>query len=125
MYRRSLHPIHIRMILDRLASDGIVKVKEELKVYVRGWYNYFAESIPTKWRNKADKLIRRRIRQLLWKQRKKSDNRRKQLMSIGTNISPLGEFAYSSNRYWRMAKTPLLHRVLSKKKLVKLGWYAA
>lgn len=24
---------------------------------------------------------------------------------------------------WRMAKTPLLHRVLGKKSLVKLGWY--
>lgn len=112
------------MILDRLAPGGIVKVKEELKVFDRGRYNYFAEGIPTKWRNKADKLIRRRIRQLLWKQWKKPDNRRKQLISIGTNISLLGEFAYSSNRYWRMSKTPLLHRVLSKKKLVKLGWYA-
>lgn len=121
--KRAKFTEHIRMILDRRALGGIVKVKEELKVYVRGWYNYFAEGIPTKWRNEADKLIRRRIRQLMWKQWKKPDNRRKQLMRIGTNIPPLGEFAYSSNSYWRMAKTPLLHRVLSKKKLVKLGWY--
>ena len=97
---------HIRMILDRRAPGGIVKVKEDLKVYVRVWYNYFAVGIPTKWRNEADKLIRRIIRQLLWKQWKKSDNRYKQLMRIGTNIPPLCEFAYSSNSYWRMAKTP-------------------
>ena len=44
-------------------------------------------------------------------------------MRIGTNIPHLGEFAYSSNSYWRIAKTPLLHRVLGKKSLVKLGWY--
>lgn len=87
------------------------------------WYDYFTEGIPTKWRNKADKLIRRRILQLLWKQWKKPDNRSKQLMNIGTNNPPLREFAYSSNWYWRIVKASLLHRVLSKKKFVKLGRY--
>lgn len=113
----------IKLILDRSAPGGIEKVKSKLKEYVRGWYNYYAEGIPVKWREKANNLIRRRIRQLLWKQWKKTDNRRKQLMRIGTNIPPLGEFAYSSNSYWSTAKTPLLHRVLGKKSLVKLGWY--
>lgn len=113
----------IKLILDRRAPGGIEKVKSKLKEYVRGWYNYYAEGIPVKWREKANNLIRRRIRQLLWKQWKKPDNRRKQLMRVGTNIPPLGEFAYSSNSYWRIAKTPLLHRVLGKKSLVKLGWY--
>lgn len=76
----------IKLILDRRAPGGIEKVKSKLKEYVRGWYNYYAEGIPVKWREKANNLIRRRIRQLLWKQWKKTDNRRKQLMRIGTNI---------------------------------------
>lgn len=80
---------HIKLILDRRAPGGIEKVKSKLKEYVRGWYNYYAEGIPVKWREKANNLIRRRIRQLLWKQWKKPDNRRKQLMRIGTNIPPL------------------------------------
>ena len=65
----------IKLILDRRAPGGIEKVKSKLKEYVRGWYNYYAEGIPVKWREKANNLIRRRIRQLLWKQWKKPDNR--------------------------------------------------
>lgn len=114
---------HIKMILDRRAPGGIEKVKRDLKIYVRGWYNYFAEGIPTKWKETANSLIRRRVRQLLWKQWKKSENRHKQLMRIGSNIPPLGEFAYSSNRYWRISKTPLLNRVLCKNVLAKTGWF--
>lgn len=57
----------IKLILDRRAPGGIEKVKSKLKEYVRGWYNYYAEGIPVKWREKANNLIRRRIRQLLWK----------------------------------------------------------
>lgn len=76
----------IKLILDRRASGG----KSKLKEYVRGWYNYYAEGIPVMWREKANSLIRRRIRQLLWKQLKKTDNRCKQLMRIGTNNPPLG-----------------------------------
>lgn len=97
---------HIKLILDRRAPGGIEKVKSKLKEYVRGWHNYYAEGIPVTWREKANSLIRRRIRQLLWKQWKNPDNRRKQLIRIGTNIPPLGEFAYSSNSYWCIAKTP-------------------
>lgn len=65
----------IKLILDRRAPGGIEKVKSKLKEYVRGWFNYYAEGIPVKWREKANNLIRRRIRQLLWKQWKKPDNR--------------------------------------------------
>lgn len=114
---------HIKMILDRRAPGGIEKVKRDLKIYVRGWYNYFAEGIPTTWKETANSLIRRRVRQLLWKQWKKPENRHKQLMRIGSNIPPLGEFAYSSNRYWRISNTPLLNRVLCKNVLAKTGWF--
>ena len=113
-----MHPFFLRR-----APGGIEKVKRDLKIYVRGWYNYFAEGIPTNWKETANRLIRRRVRQLLWKQWKKPENRHKQLMRIGSNIPPLGEFAYSSNRYWRISKTYLLYRVLCKNVLAKTGWF--
>ena len=32
------------------------------------------------------------------------------------------EYAYSSNRYWTMSMTPVIHRILSNKRLLSEGW---
>ena len=61
---------HIKMILDRRAPGGIEKVKRDLKIYVRGWYNYFAEGIPTKWKETANSPPPRRAVFFIWGERK-------------------------------------------------------
>ena len=115
---------NIKLILDRRAPGGIAKVKEDLKVFIRGWCNYFKGAIPTSWMRKSDELIRRRIRQLLWKQWKKPENRYKEILKrVGAKTPSIGEYAYSSNRYWRMSRTPLVNKALSKSTLEVEGWF--
>ena len=115
---------NIKLILDRRAPGGIAKVKEDLKVFIRGWCNYFRGAIPSKWMRETDAIIRRRIRQLLWKQWKKPENRYKEiLVRYGWNTPSIGEYAYSSNRYWRMANTPQIKKALSNYTLEEEGWY--
>ena len=115
---------NIKVILDRKAPGGISKVKEKLKVYIRGWGNYFKGAIPSSWMQKTDSLIRRRVRQLLWKQWKKPQKRYTEIRKrIGWKTPPIGEYAYSSNRYWRMSHTPLIHKALSNLRLEDEGWF--
>ena len=71
-----------------------------------------------------DGLIRRRIRQLLWKQRKKRCKRYEEIKRRMRNAPSIEEYAYSSNRYWRLSKTPLMHKALSKENLLKEGWFS-
>ena len=39
------------------------------------------------------------------------------------NAPALHEYAYSSNRYWRMSKGVQIHMALSLNILLKEGWY--
>ena len=113
----------IKLILDRRAPGGIAKVKEDLKVFIRGWCNYFKGAIPSTWMKETDALIRRRIRQMLWKQWKKPENRyREFLKRYGRKTPPREEYAYGSQRYWLMSKTAVIHKVLSKYVLEEEGW---
>ena len=40
------------------------------------------------------------------------------------NAPPIEEYAYSSNRYRRLSKTPIIHKALSKGNLLKEGWFS-
>ena len=72
-----------------------------------------------------DGLIRRRIRQLLWKQWKKKAVRGMRKSKEGCkNAPPIEEYAYNSNRYRRLSKTPIIHKALSKGNLLKEGWFS-
>lgn len=115
---------HIKEILDRRAKGGVEKVKDRLKTVIRGWVNYFKGAIPIMWSKQTDKWIRRRIRQLLWKQWKKPDKRYEEIKRRCSYAPAIGEYAYSSNRYWRMSTTPLINSALSNDTLLKEGWFS-
>ncbi len=115
---------NIKEILDRRAKGGIKVVKERLKVFIRGWVNYFKGAIPINWATRTDEWIRRRIRQLLWKQWKKGSKRYEEIKKRCKSAPLIGEYAYTSNRYWRMSRTPLINKALSKKTLLAEGWFS-
>ena len=81
-------------------------------------------TIPTYWATRTDEWIRRRIRQLLWKQWKKASKRYEEIKKRCKSAPLLGEYAYTSNRYWRMSMTPLINKALSKKTLLEEGWFS-
>ena len=67
--------------------------------------------------------LQRRFRQYIWKQWKKSTTR-------VTNLKKLGipeEYAYMWGNtrlgYWRVARSAILNRSITKEKLVKAGYY--
>ena len=109
-------------LLDRKCPEGLKKTKEKLTLKLRGWCNYFKGCIAEKWMNQMDGWIRRRIRQIYWKQWKKPANRAANFKKRWSNAPGIEEYAYSSNSYWRMAKTPQINKALSNKQLQSDGW---
>ncbi len=69
----------LRILLDRRARGGIDRIKRKLRLKLRGWANYFKKAVPISWVQDLDSWIRRRVRQLLWKQWKKPANRYREL----------------------------------------------
>lgn len=112
----------LKEILDRRAPGGIAVLKAKLACKLRGWCGYFKGCIPQAWKKKVDGWLRRRIRQMYWKQWKTRRRRYLEFMSYWENAPPIDGFAYGSNSYWSMSKTPQIHKVLSNAILEELGW---
>ena len=112
----------LKDILNRRCKGGFEKIKRELLLLLRGWCNYFHGAVPSYWMRSTDEWIRRRIRQIYWKQWKTPQNRQKQFQIRWKKAPELGEFAYSSNRYWRMSRGIQINKVLSNETLLKEGW---
>lgn len=114
----------LRMLLDRRAPGGVDKVKRELKLKLRGWANYFKKAVPLGWIRLMDAWIRRRIRQLLWKQWKTPENRFRELRARRDKTPALKQFAYSCNRYWHHVVSKPIHMALNNRVLEAEGWYS-
>lgn len=113
----------LRALTDRRAIGGIDAVKAKLRLALKGWSNYFKKAVPVWWRIKTDSWLHRRIRQLLWKQWKKPGKRQEELKKRWKDAPEIGEFAYSSNRYWAIAKAYPIHQALSNQNLWNEGCY--
>lgn len=112
----------LKSTLDRRAKGGIDMVKRRLLLKLRGWCNYFESAIPRSWMEGTDAWIRRRIRQLLWKQWKKPSKRKEEYTKRVKYVSIMDADSFSSNRYWNMARSQLLHRMLPNMVLAREGW---
>ena len=112
----------LKTTLDRRAKGGINIVKRRLLLKLRGWCNYFEGAIPRSWMEDTDAWIRRRVRQLLWKQWKKPSKRKEEYTKRVKYVSITDADSFSTNRYWNMARSQLLHRMLPNMVLMREGW---
>ena len=112
----------LKTTLDRRAKGGIDVVKRRLLLKLRGWCNYFEGAIPRNWMEDTDAWIRRRVRQLLWKQWKKPSKRKEEYTKRVKYVSITDADSFSTNRYWNMARSQLLHRMLPNMVLMREGW---
>ena len=112
----------LKTTLDRRAKGGIDVVKRRLLLKLRGWCNYFEGAIPRSWMEDTDAWIRRRVRQLLWKQWKKPSKRKEEYTKRVKYVSITDADSFSTNRYWNMARSQLLHRMLPNMVLEREGW---
>ena len=113
----------LRMLTSRSKCGSIVKTMERIKVYMRGWLNYFSMA---DMKNNIESLngwLYRRIRMCIWKQWKLPKTRRRKLLGLGLPEWAACEAAYSRKAYWRMAGNGVVQRALTKERLIHWGFY--
>ncbi|MDY2937036.1 MAG: group II intron maturase-specific domain-containing protein, partial [Fusicatenibacter sp.] len=113
----------LRMLTSRSKCGSIVKTMERIKVYMRGWLNYFSMA---DMKNNIESLngwLYRRIRMCIWKQWKLPKTRRRKLLGLGLPEWAAREAAYSRKAYWRMAGNGVVQRALTKERLIHWGFY--
>ena len=58
------------------------------------------------------RMVRRRLRQIRWKEWKRPRTRVANLRALGVRADLAWQWGMSSRGYWRIAKSPILHRAL-------------
>ena len=94
-----------------------------IKIYMRGWFNYYGIADMKNNIAKLNGWLYRRIRMCIWKQWKLPRTRKRKLLGLGLPEWVACEGAYSRKAYWRMAGSGVVHRALTKERLIRWGFY--
>ena len=112
----------IREITKRNRAISSKQLAEELKVYIRGWVNYFRIANMKEFLRRIDKWMRRRIRMIYWKRWKLVRTKYRNLIKLGINRSKAWEWANTRKSYWRIANSFILTRTLTNDVLKQYGF---
>jgi len=97
----------------RNQGRAIEDIIQTLNRYIVGWINYFAIADIKHHMTAMDEWLRRRLRQICWKQWKTPRRRFEQLRQLGIPEILSILTAGTSKGDWRLSASPPLHRALS------------
>ena len=113
--RKSLERVkrRIRQLTRRNQGRSWYEIKTRLETYIRGWVNYYALADAMGHMTRLDEWLRRRMRQLAWKQWKTPKNRRRNLRKHGVSKYWAKRVGGSSLGPWRLSMSPPVKHALS------------
>jgi RNA-directed DNA polymerase len=104
--------MRIREMTSRRWSIAMDERVVRINRYVTGWMGYFQLADTPRVFGDLDEWLRRRMRQIRWKEWKRTATRRRNLRMLGIPEQSAREWAGSSKGYWRIAGSPVLQRAL-------------
>jgi RNA-directed DNA polymerase len=110
----------VRKITRRVRGRSVERVTNELRLYLRGWKEYFRLSEDPKPLMSADGWIRRRMRSLILYQCRTPWRAYDVMRSFGATDKQAREIAANLRHWWRNSKGNV-HRVLTNSRLKGLG----
>ncbi len=111
----------LRKLTSRRWGVSMERRVRELNRFTVGWTAYFAYADTPRPFADLDEWLRRRLRQVKWKQWKRYRTRRRELRSLGIPERAAREWAGSRKGYWRIAGSPVLQRALPNAYWAELG----
>lgn len=112
----------LKEITTRSRGQSLETFRKQLSEFVRGWVNYFLRSDMTKFVRKTDEWLRRRIRQIYWKQWKKVGTKYSALKKLGLSPSKAWQYANTRKSHWHIANSWILSKTLTNRFLREKGW---
>ena len=85
---------------------------KQINRFIVGWTAYFYIANPTKTFLRLDSWLRRRLRQIRWKEWKRPKTRYRSLRALGTPEQDARKWARSKKGYWRISRAATLHTAL-------------
>ena len=112
----------VRQLTSRKQARPVPVILERLKRYTLGWLGYYGLAEMKARLKMLSEWLRRRIRQIFWKQWKKPSARYENLKRLGIEKGKAREWANSRLGYWRVAGSWILSRSLTNEYLASIGY---
>jgi group II intron reverse transcriptase/maturase len=112
----------IRELTSRKQGASIEIILAKLKRYTIGWLGYYSIADMKSRIEEFNGWIRRRIRQIYWKQWKGIKPKHDNLKRLGISDYVAWQWANSRLGYWRVAGSRILTRTLTNKYLESIGY---
>ena len=112
----------VRKLTSRKQGKSVRRILADLKRYTTGWLGYYAIADMKTRIQALNEWIRRRIRQVFWKQWKRIRTKHDNLVRLGVYDSKAWEWANSRLGYWRVALSWILTTTLTNKYLASIGY---
>jgi RNA-directed DNA polymerase len=103
----------VKQLTRRNQGRSWEEIRDSLRRSVTGWVNYYALADAKGHMAQLDEWLRRRMRQIAWKQWKTPKNRYKRLKELGVSEYWSIRAGGGSLGPWRMSRTPPIHQALS------------
>ena len=113
----------LKELSSRRSVQSIRPSLEKIKVYMRGWLNYYGIA---DMKNRIDELnswLYHRIRMCIWKQWKKPKTKSRNLIKLGVPEHYAATIAYSRKKYWYISNNKAVIWALNKERLINSGFY--
>ena len=112
----------IRELTSRKQARSVELILKRLKRYTVGWLGYYSIADMESRIKRLNEWIRRRIRQIYWKQWKKIKTKHDNLVKLGIDNENAWKWANSRKAYWRVANSHILAKSLTNKYLASVGY---
>ena len=113
----------LKDLSSRRSVQSIKPSLEKIKVYARGWLNYYGIA---SMKNNIDDIngwLYHRIRMCIWKQWKKPKTRVRNLMRMGVPKDLAWQAGNSRQGYWYTTHTVAVNMAMTKERLISSGFY--
>jgi RNA-directed DNA polymerase len=111
----------VKQLTRRSQGRSWYGIRDGLRMAVTGWVNYYALADAKGHMRQLDEWLRRRMRQIAWKQWKTPKNRYQRLKALGVSEYWSVRMGGGSLGPWRMSKSPPLHQALDKAYWQRVG----
>lgn len=112
----------IRTITRKTAPLPIAERIRQLKRVQRGWLEYFRLGSLTGKLGTLDSWVRNRLRYCIWKDWKKPERKRKNLMRLGVDYHHAYAWSRTRKGGWAVAQSPILITTITLKRLAQRGY---
>jgi len=113
----------LKELSSRKRSQSIKPSLEKIKVYARGWLNYYGIASMKSNIDDINGWLYHRIRMCIWKQWKKPRTKYKNLVKLGIPEHYAATIANSRRKYWYISNNKAVTWALNKERLINSGFY--